>query len=169
MVAENIASQRSLSWETRIDSNYEDKLRGYASFELVVSRRNTGREGYADELIGNENVVYPPWILRAGLSTDLRPSWKLPLQASIEGIYVAPRAAADASILENGGRFELPSYFWLNASLATPKLLLIPGHETTIALRGKNLLGVSGPDPGFSGFELPLVAREIMLELRHPY
>jgi iron complex outermembrane receptor protein len=169
LVAENIASQRSTSWETRIDSNYKDKLRGYASFEMVMSRRETGREGYADELIGNKNVVYPPWILRGGLSTDLRPSWKLPLQASIEGIYVAKRAAADASILENGGRFELPSYFWLNASLATPKLFLIPGHETTIALRGKNLLGASGPDPGFSGFELPLVAREIMLELRHTY
>jgi iron complex outermembrane receptor protein len=48
-------------------------------------------------------------------------------------------------------------------------LFLIPGHETTIALRGKNLLGALGPDPGFSGFELPLVAREIMLELRHRY
>lgn len=144
-------------------------LRGYASFEKVLSTRELQREGYAGELIGSENVVYPPWIARAGISADLPVRYDVPLQASVQGIYVAARPAADASILENGGRFDLPSYVLLNASLVAPKVFLIPGHETTIALRAKNILGAAGPDPGFFGFELPLTAREIMLELRHTF
>jgi outer membrane receptor for ferrienterochelin and colicins len=166
--AQNIANQRSLSWETRVDSNY-DVVQGYFSFERVFATRNLGREGYVAELIGSRNVVYPPWIARAGVSVDLPLHHELPVQLSFQGIHVASRAASNASILESGQRFDLPSYLWLNASLVAPRIFFVPGHETTIALRAKNLLDVRGPDPGFFGFELPLTAREVMIELRHVY
>jgi iron complex outermembrane receptor protein len=57
----------------------------------------------------------------------------------------------------------------LNLGLSTRELYLIPGHESRIAVRARNVLGATGPDPGFSGFEYPLAAREIFLELRHVY
>jgi iron complex outermembrane receptor protein len=33
----------------------------------------------------------------------------------------------------------------------------------------KNVLLARGPDPGFSGFEYPLLQREFLLELQHTY
>jgi outer membrane receptor for ferrienterochelin and colicins len=47
------------------------------------------------------------------------------------------------------------------------KLYPFPGHESRVALRGKNLLGARGPDPGFSGFEYPLTPRESFLEFEY--
>jgi outer membrane receptor for ferrienterochelin and colicins len=63
----------------------------------------------------------------------------------------------------------LPTYALLNLSLATRELYFVKGHESRVAIRARNLLGATGPDPGFSGFELPLLPREILLELRHTY
>jgi len=169
LAAKNVASQKALSWETQLNASFEQRVRGYASFEYVFSRRTLGEEGYAARLIGTRAVIYPPWIGRAGVSVDVPVHPELPLQASAQLVYVAPRRAGEASIVENGAPFSLPSYVWLNASLAAPKLILIPGHESTVALRGKNLIGTQGPDPGSSGFEYPLRPREVMLELRHAF
>jgi iron complex outermembrane receptor protein len=82
---------------------------------------------------------------------------------------VAPRRAADTSILERGSEFYLPSYFLLETSLSTREVYLIAGHESRFALRARNLLLERGPDPGFSGFEYPLGPVEIFLEVRHTY
>jgi iron complex outermembrane receptor protein len=60
-------------------------------------------------------------------------------------------------------------YCLLEASIATRELYLVPGHETRIALRSRNVLGSRGPDPGFSGFEYPLAPRELFLEIAHMY
>jgi iron complex outermembrane receptor protein len=84
-------------------------------------------------------------------------------------MVVGPRRADDTSIVENGVEFYLPTYVWLDAFISTRELYLIRGHETRIALRGRNLLGARGPNPGFSGFEYPLAPREIFLELSHAY
>jgi outer membrane receptor for ferrienterochelin and colicins len=167
--ATNVASQRSLSWESRLDGSYGDDVDAYGAFELVRSRRELGQEGYAADLVGRRNVVYPPWIVRAGVAVRIPSVPSFPLEAALQTMVAGPRRAADASIVEAGRSFELPTYALLNASLSTRELYLIRGHETRIALRGKNLLGASGPDPGFSGYELPLAARELLLELRHVY
>jgi outer membrane receptor for ferrienterochelin and colicins len=53
----------------------------------------------------------------------------------------------------------------LDLTLATRQLFIIPGHESRVALRAKNLLVARGPDPGFSGFEYPIRPAEIFLEL----
>jgi outer membrane receptor for ferrienterochelin and colicins len=168
-VARNIAQQDSLSWETRVDARYRQVVSGYASFEWIHSVRDVGSQGYAAQVIGDHNVVYPNWIARAGTALGLPSLPSVPLELGLQGILVGPRQAFDVSIVESGRRYELPSYLWLNASLAAPKLLLVPGHETTFAIRGKNLLGAGGPDPGFSGFEYPLAPRELMFEAKHTY
>ncbi|AUX20716.1 outer membrane protein [Sorangium cellulosum] len=167
--AENLASQTSVIWATRADVRRGDDLGGYGSFETVYSTRDSGQVGYQADLVGPEMVAYPRWIARAGAYVKLPSPRSVPLELSTQGIVVGPRRAADSSILEHGGSFDLPPYFWWNASLVARNLWVIPGHETTVALRAKNLLGATGPDPGFSGFEYPLAPREIFLELRHRY
>jgi iron complex outermembrane receptor protein len=167
--ARNVARQQSLSWETRADVHYRDRLTGYASFDLVQSWRDTGQEGYAASLIGTKNVVYPPWIVRAGLDVALPTPVDVPVSAGAEGILVAPRRAADTSIVENGGEFYLPTTCLLDVFVTTRDLYLIRGQESRIALRARNVLDSRGPDPGPAGFEYPLTAREILLELRHMY
>jgi iron complex outermembrane receptor protein len=57
----------------------------------------------------------------------------------------------------------------LDVFLATRDLYLIPGQESRIALRAKNLLVARGPDPGSSGFEYPLAPAGIYLEFSHTY
>lgn len=166
--ARNVASQESLSWETRADvRDYRYDL--YASFDLVRSRRDLGQEGYAARLVGKSNVVYPPWIARAGAMFAVPSVPDVPLQLGAEGIWVGPRRASDTSIVERGESFHLPAYFQLDVTLATRELYLVPGHETRFALRGKNLLVARGPDPGFSGFEYPIQPAQIFLEVEHVY
>ncbi|XXT21788.1 TonB-dependent receptor [Sorangium sp. So ce429] len=167
--AQNVASQSSLIWATRAELRRGEAMGGYGSFETVYSTRDSGQVGYQAELVGPAMVAYPRWIARAGAYVKLPSPRSIPLELSTQGILVGPRRAADASILENGGSFDLPTYLWWNASLVARNLWVIPGHETTVALRAKNILGASGPDPGFSGFEYPLAPRELYLELRHRY
>ncbi|MEO8179059.1 MAG: TonB-dependent receptor [Deltaproteobacteria bacterium] len=169
LTAKNIAEQKSLSWETRADLRYGNLLISYASFELIHSRRTLGQEGYIARLLGDQNVAYPDWIGRAGVTLGVPFIPSVPIDIGAEGILVGAAQPADSSILENGGRFELPSYLLLGASIATRDLFLVPGHETSLALRGRNLLAAEGPAPGFSGFEYPLPPREVFFELRHTY
>jgi outer membrane receptor for ferrienterochelin and colicins len=169
LTASNIAEQKSVSWETRADFCVATGLNGYASFEWIHSRRTLGQEGYAARLLGDQNVAYPDWIGRAGVMLGIPFIPDVPLDVATEGILVGPSTAADVSIVENGGRFALASYLLLGASLATRDLFLLPGHETSLALRAKNLLGAKGPVPGFSGFEYPLAPREVFFEIEHTY
>jgi outer membrane receptor for ferrienterochelin and colicins len=167
--ATNVASQRTLSWETRADVKHHDDVHAYAAFELVHSLRNLGQEGYAASLIGSKNVVYPPWIVRVGFNVAVPSPRRVPLTLAAQGLLVGPRRAADTSIVEAGAPFSLPVYGLLEASIATRELYVIPGHETRIAIRTRNVLGSRGPDPGFSGFEYPLAPRQIFLEIAHMY
>jgi iron complex outermembrane receptor protein len=166
--ARNVASQRSFSWESRADlRTYAYDF--YASFDLVRSERDLGQEGYAAMLVGKDNVVYPPYIARAGAMVAVPSLPDVPLQLGAEGIWVSARRASDASIVERGQRFDLPAYFQLDVTLATRELYLVPGHETRLALRGKNILVARGPYPGFTGFEYPTQPAQLFLELEHVY
>jgi iron complex outermembrane receptor protein len=167
--ARNTASQTTFTWETRADAKHYDDYAAYASFELVRSRRDLGEIGYAAQLVGTANIVYPPYIGRLGVSAAVPSVPSVPLTAGFEAMFVGPRHAADASVLANGAQFDLKAYATTNVFLTTRDLYLIPGHESVIALRAYNLFGSAGPDPGFSAFEYPLPPREVMLELRHTY
>jgi outer membrane receptor for ferrienterochelin and colicins len=167
--ARNTASQTTFTWETRADAKHYDDYATYASFELVQSKRELGEIGYAAQLVGTANIVYPPYIARLGLSAALPSVPSVPLTAGVEAMFVGPRHAADASVLANGARFDLKAYATANVFLTTRGLYLVPGHESVIALRAYNLFASRGPDPGFSAFEYPLPPREVMLELRHTY
>jgi outer membrane receptor for ferrienterochelin and colicins len=165
--ARNVASQRSLSWESRVDFRHYDDVSLYGSFERVWSVREIGREGYIAGVIGTENVVYPDWVVRAGAAVGVPSHPAVPLEVGSEVMVVGERRSADTSIVENGGAFQLAPYMLLDAFIATREVYVIPGQETRFALRGRNLLLERGPDPGPAGFEYPLRPGELFLEIEH--
>ena len=167
--ARNVASQRSASWETRADLRHYNDYAMYGSFELVDSTRDLGQQGYAASVVGTKNVVYPPWVARAGISFAVPSVPSVPLELGTEAMLVARRRVSDRSLIERGEDFYLPSYFNLNVSLRTREVYLIPGQETRFALRGRNLLGLGVADPGVSGIEYPLAPPSLFLEVEHTY
>ena len=167
--AYNVTNQRALAWENRLDLRYRDAFNSYLGFDVVYSRRDLGQEGYTATLVGSKAVVYPPWIIRLGVIVRIPSAPSFPFDFMMQNILVGRRRASDASIVERGASFTLPTYLLMELSLQTRALYLIRGHESRIALRAYNVLGMDGPDPGFAGFEIPLVPRTIMLDLRHTY
>jgi iron complex outermembrane receptor protein len=169
LTARNVASQNSLTWETRADLSRDEDYHVYGAFDLVYSTRDLGQEGYVANLVGTKNPAYPPWIARGGVIFGVPSLPRVPLQLGAEGMWVAPRRAADVSVVERGEPFSLPSYFMLDVSLSTRAIYLAPGQESRVALRSRNLLVARGPDPGYAGFEYPLAPAEIFLEIEHSY
>lgn len=169
LTARNVASQRSLTWESRISLRHYDDYVFYTGFELLHSIRELGQEGYAANLVGTTNVVYPPWISRSGLRFSVPSTSFLPLQLGAEAVVVGPRRAFDTSIVEYGSNLTFPTYCMLDTFISTHEVYFIPGHETRFALRARNLLAAKGPNPGFSGFEYPLDPSAIFAEVIHTY
>jgi iron complex outermembrane receptor protein len=167
--ARNVASQRSLTWETRADLRHYDDYRAYLGFDWIYSRRDLGRPGYVAELVGSRNVIYPSWIARMGAIVGVPSLPNLPLELGAEGLLVGPRRASETTLVAAGGDLVFPSYFLLDLSLASRRVYLLPGHESRFALRARNLLLARGPDPGPSGFEYPLRPGELFFEFEHVY
>jgi iron complex outermembrane receptor protein len=70
-------------------------------------------------------------------------------------------------VLLNGGPYRLPAYVLLDATLSTVSFPILRGQpqEVSFQVTGKNLLGASGPAPGFAGVDFPLSPRSLMLEM----
>jgi outer membrane receptor for ferrienterochelin and colicins len=167
--ARNVASQRSASWETRADLRHYNDYTMYGSFELVHSVRDLGQQGYAASVVGSKNVIYPPWVVRAGVTFAVPSLPSVPLELGSEAMLVGPRRVGDRSLVERGQDYSLPAYLNLNVSLRTREIYLIPGQETRFALRARNLLGLGVADPGVAGIEYPLVPPSLFLEVEHTY
>jgi outer membrane receptor for ferrienterochelin and colicins len=167
--ARNIARQRTVSWETTVNVKYYDDIDAYVSSELNWATRELGEEGYAAQLVGTHNVIYPPFVFRGGVLVGLPSPPTFPLSVGAEAMYVGPRRADDTSQIDAGRSFDLPPYVLMSATLTTRSLYIIPGHESVVALHVRNVLNTVGPDPGYGGIEVPLTQREIFLELRHTY
>jgi iron complex outermembrane receptor protein len=162
-IAQNVASMKTLSWETQVDFHYLDRVMAYASFELDRATRDLGQEGYQADLVGSANVLYPSMIVRAGAQIRLR---EFPIRLGIEGIYAAARRSSNTNSLQNGAPYNLPSYVAMNGSISTVGLHLFEGKETTISIAARNILGTYGPDAGFSGLDYPLAPRMFSLSFR---
>ena len=163
--AQNVASAHSLSWETSADFLYKEIVDAYVGFELQHVLRSLGQEGYQAELVGSENIICPPWIVRAGVSSTLPFLQPVPVRVSLEGMVVGPRRASGENIVENGGSYDLPVYGLLDASVSFPEMSILSVGKTTVSIRAKNLLDAEGPDPGFDGIDYPLMPRRIMVEM----
>jgi iron complex outermembrane receptor protein len=164
-----VASQRAFTWETRADTKYYEDVTAYASFELIRSWRELGQEGYAANLVGTQNVVYPNWIGRSGVAVAIPSTVQVPLQMSTQVMVVGPRRAADTTIVEVGHDVVYPTYTMLDMALSTREIYWMNGQEARFALHGRNLLSARGPDPGFGAFEYPLRATQVFLEFENTY
>jgi outer membrane receptor for ferrienterochelin and colicins len=161
-VARNFGETHSLSWETRLELNYRDYVKAYVNGEYNYTVRDTGYVGYRAALVGSGNVIYPSGIVRLGV-LGIPP--RAHLRFGVEVSYVGPRQASDANSLANGAPYELPGYWLLDASISTVGLRLLPNRETRLMVTARNLLRTTGPDPGFSGFDLPLAPTTFWFQL----
>jgi outer membrane receptor protein involved in Fe transport len=85
--------------------------------------------------------------------------------------WFSARGASQSNVyLNNGVPYTLRSYVRLNAVLSTANLRLLgKGAETRFLLRGQNLLDARGSEPGYGGFDLPMLGRIITVEARIAY
>jgi len=162
-VARNVGRTNALSWESKIDAFYRSYVWGFISLEINHTQRDAGYEGYRALLLGIDNVIYPRLVFRSGVQARIP---RLPIRIGAQVAYIGERRASEANILANGQSYELPSYVQLGATLSTVDLHLWSEHETTFQVVGRNLLGVSGPDPGFSGFDYPLAPTSFFFIMR---
>jgi len=162
-IARNLGALEALSWESSVRASYQKWILGYTTFELPVVTRSLGQTGYAADLVGQGNVIYPSHILRVGISGRVP---RLPFKVTFEVVQVGSRRASDMNILDNAGSYSLSPYALLDASLATVGLELLRHRETVILLKGRNLLSDPTPDPGFAGVDYPRLPLSVMLQLR---
>jgi outer membrane receptor for ferrienterochelin and colicins len=161
LVARNLARTTTVSWENKAELKYRDWLNGHLSFEVQRTRVDGGQQGYAADLIGNEGSLYPRMMIHAGAAAQLGP---LPARLAVLASYIGTRRASGTNILLNAGDYHLPPYVLLEANLGS-RTWHVLGSDLSFALSGKNLLDASGPMPGLSGVDYPLVPRRFFLQL----
>jgi iron complex outermembrane receptor protein len=163
-VARNVAHSATWSWESLVEVKVRDWLRGQTSLELQRTVQDTGEEGYAGQLIGTRGSIYPRMMVHAGLV--VQPAG-FPLRAAVLGSYIGSRRASNNNILLNAGAYRLPPYVLLGATVATRgfRVLRDQEQEVSFSISGKNLLGATGPTPGFAGVDYPLAPRALFLQM----
>jgi iron complex outermembrane receptor protein len=163
-IARNVAHATTVSWESLVELKPSDWLQGYASFEWQRTRQRSGDEGFPAQVVGTAGTIYPNVMVHAGLAVQPR---RLHLRAAVQSSYIGERRASENNILLGGHAYTLPGYFLLEAKLATRGFQLFrdPAQELSFAVSGRNLLGTTGPAPGFSGVDYPLPPRAIFLEM----
>jgi iron complex outermembrane receptor protein len=167
-VARNVAQATTVSWESKAELKYKRMLRSYLSVELQKTVRRTAPEGYVAEVVGAESGIYPNLLVHAG--TVVQPA-NLPVRGMAQASFIGRRRPSDGNIVVNGGAYSMPGYLLLEAGLSSVGFhpLGSARHELSLGLYGKNLLGSTGPAPGFSGVDYPLAPRSFFLELNLAY
>src|SRR5690606_14646044 len=107
ITAQNVASQRGVSWESRGDYSHEKWFKSYVSFDLQHGVRNLDEQGYIAGLLGTANVVHPFWIARGGVDFNVD---KAKLAFMVQAMVVGKRRSSDANTVENGGAYDLKEY-----------------------------------------------------------
>jgi outer membrane receptor for ferrienterochelin and colicins len=161
-VAQNVSRVQSISWESELRLDYLRVIAGYGNVSLNRTWRHLDQSGYAARLGSYGNTAYPELVVHAGINGKLP---RLPLRASVEGIFVTARPSSPNNTLALGRKYLLPEYFRLGASLRTAGLRLLPTGETSFALVARNLFDAQIADPGFAGIDYPQLGRTVMLHV----
>jgi outer membrane receptor protein involved in Fe transport len=108
---------------------------------------------------------YPNAFGVLGVDVDVQEAF---LRAHADVGWTSARGASQSNIwLNNNLSYRLASYVRLNAVLSTTNLRLLgKGAETRFLLRGQNLLDARYSEPGYGGFDLPMLGRIITAEAR---
>jgi outer membrane receptor for ferrienterochelin and colicins len=163
-VARNVLRTANLSWENRAEMKLGKWLNGQLSFELQRTVLRSGQEGYVGQLIGSEGSIYPGLMVHGGLAAQLG-SW--PVRAALLASYIGSRRASGTNILLNRSPYSLPPYLLLEAKIATEGFRVLPRaqQQVSFGVSGKNLLGATGPVPGFTGVDYPLAPRSLFFHV----
>jgi outer membrane receptor for ferrienterochelin and colicins len=163
-VARNVARARTLSWESLVELRYPQWLHAHVSFELQHTSQSFGEAGYLESLLGRRGGGYPAAMVHGGVVVQ-PPGF--PARAALLSSYIGRRWATSNNALLNGGPYRLPAYVLLDGTLSTVgfRVLREAAQQVSFSLSGKNLLGRSGPAPGFSGVDYPLSPRAVFLQV----
>ena len=162
--ARNVARAETLSWESQLDLEYPRWLHTHLSLELQRTTQRTQQDDYLGEVLAASGSIYPRVMVHAGLAVQPPHA---PLRGSVLASYIGSRRASGNNALLHGGPYRLPRYVLLDATLSTTGVRILRGapQEMSFQLIGKNLLGVTGPAPGFSGVDYPLSPRALLLQI----
>lgn len=164
ITAQNVASQRGVSWETRGDFSHKKWFKSYVSFDLQHGVRNLNEEGYIADLLGTANVVHPFWITRAGVDFNID---KARIALMTQAMVVGKRRSSDANTVENGGAYQLGEYALINAGIRTHDFKLVGRGFTRFSIHGYNLTNTRTPEPGHAGYDYPRLPLELMFKVTH--
>jgi len=165
-VAHNVSQVQSLSWESELRFDYRRQLTGYANLSVNHTRRKLEDAGYVARLTDYPNIAYPTVVGHLGGGVPLP---RLPLRLTVEGSFVSARPSSETNTLAAGGRYDLPAYVLLGASLRTTSLEILPSRDTSLALIVRNVLGTTIVDPGFAGVDYPRLGRTILVTLNQQF
>lgn len=165
-VARNVAEIATQTVHAAATTRFQSMPNVYVRGDWTFAQRNTGHMGYRDELVRHVNPGFPEYVVRAGAYWD---PGVLPLGIAVQASLVGPRTSMDSNSLENGEPYALEPYVWLTATISSPAIELAPLGKLFFELSGTNLVGATGPEPGFSGVDYPLPPRTLMFRLRHQH
>jgi len=98
------------------------------------------------------NPLFPAYQFHV-IADYLLPWWGLRLSGEVS--YIGPRTASQSNAVVHDASYELPAYFYTAAVLSTAGRRIIPGRDTSFALRVSNVINQIWTEPGFGGIDVP--------------
>ncbi len=138
------------------------RFSGYATVSLQ-------RQIAGGKLIGDPSAQYPNEFGTAGVTLGI-PEARLRLNADLR--WASARGATQSNVLLNNQAFyTLPAYAELDLTASTKDLHLMGDDksETRILFSVRNVLDQRYSEPGFGGFDVPMLGRTFLLELRQTF
>jgi outer membrane receptor protein involved in Fe transport len=146
-----------------------------AGSKLVFGRLSMGATASLQRTVdAEENVIsdqppslYPNLIV-LGRANYAAP--ELHLNVFAQARYVGARGASQSNVaLNNFESYTLPAYATCDLTVSSVGLAFLGAAQTTLSLGVKNLFDTRYYEPGFGGFDLPVMGRTALLELRQAY
>ncbi|WP_437720320.1 TonB-dependent receptor plug domain-containing protein [Sorangium sp. So ce861] len=139
-----------------------------------VSVAANGRVAHAEqdgELVHEVDTELPlvPFVFALG-GLDVRIP-EAHVNINVHAKLVSARGAAQGNVLLNDSEpYALPSYATFDATISSVRAdLLGDGSETAASVSVKNLLDQRRSEPGFGGFDVPVVGRSVAVNVTHAF
>ena len=161
-IARNVGSTDVLSVEASLRGE-EKGFFGYATGTYTLGNRTTGQTGYVGRLLSRDVEAFPRWLTSAGLGWE-QAAWHVRGLLNVQ--VVGTRTSTDSNSVAAAQVYNLPTLVKLGASAWLYDFETAWG-PVTARVSAENLLGSSGPDPGYGGVDYPLVPRSFFVYLSH--
>lgn len=125
-------------------------------------------KGLLSSPVDNPPPLYPTVVAGAGIDIDV-PEAYLHLHGRAK--VVGPRGPSQSSVfLNNGERYELPTYVVMDMTLSTKGLHPFgPSTETRFLASARNVSNSRWIEPGFAGIDLPNVGQTYFFECKQTF